>query len=138
MRSSRELGVRLRVDFGPGRALGAGKVGLLEAIEREGSLSRAAAELGMSYRRAWGLLQDLNSSFAEAVAIATVGGSAGGGAHLTAFGRALVAAYRGVERAALGEAQSRFAGLPGIAGARPRRALRALKPKGPGRIAKRR
>ena len=92
--------MRLRVDFGPGGALGPGKVALLEAIGRSGSLSQAAVELGMSYRRAWGLLRDLNREFGEPLATASVGGAHGGGAQLTPFAGEVIAAYRAVERAA--------------------------------------
>ncbi|MFI5321586.1 MAG: winged helix-turn-helix domain-containing protein [Myxococcota bacterium] len=138
MSKGRALGVRIRVDLAPGRALGSGKVALLEGIARAGSLSAAAAALGMSYRRAWGLLQDLNAAFDEAVAVATVGGTSGGGAQLTDFGRALIAAYRAVEAKALAEAQARFAPLERRGARRKRGAARAVRPKGPRRIAKRR
>ena len=101
--------VRLRIDFAPSGSVGPGKIALLEAIEASGSLSQAARELGMSYRRAWGLLDDLNRALREPVASASVGGAGGGGAKLTKFGRALIAAYREVERIAAGAAQARFA-----------------------------
>ena len=52
--------VRVRVDFGTGQAIGPGKVALLQALDRTGSLSQAARELDMSYRRAWLLLKALN------------------------------------------------------------------------------
>ena len=84
---------------------------LLEQIARTGSLSQAARELGMSYRRAWQLLDDLNHSFNEAVATASVGGAGGGGVQLTSFGEELIAAYRDVERASLEVTRTRFAGL---------------------------
>ena len=101
--------VRLRIDFAPTGSVGPGKVALLEAIESSGSLSQAARELGMSYRRAWGLLADLNRALREPVASASVGGAGGGGAKLTKFGRALIGAYREVERIAAGAAKARFA-----------------------------
>ncbi len=92
--------VRLRVDLAPGRSIGPGKIALLEHIESSGSLSKAARDLKMSYRRAWLLLDDLNHSFGEPVTTASIGGSGGGGAQLTDFGRRVVAAYREVEQAA--------------------------------------
>ncbi|HKC49845.1 MAG TPA: LysR family transcriptional regulator [Myxococcota bacterium] len=101
--------VRLRIDFAPSGSVGPGKIALLEAIEASGSLSQAARELGMSYRRAWGLLDDLNRALREPAASASVGGAGGGGAKLTKFGRALIAAYREVERIAAGAAKARFA-----------------------------
>jgi molybdate transport system regulatory protein len=107
--------VRLRIDFKPAGSLGPGKIALLEAIGRSGSLSQAARELDMSYRRAWVLLDDLNHSLAEPVATASVGGSGGGGAVLTPFGEALIAAYRAVEELALAAARQSFAAVGGEA-----------------------
>jgi len=86
--------VRFRVDLAPGCSLGPGKIDLLEAIVAQGSLTKAAASLGMSYRYAWLLVADLKSSFSEAVTEATVGGRRGGGVRLTPFGRELVRRYR--------------------------------------------
>ena len=57
--------IRLRIDLSPDSALGPGKIALLEHIEATGSLSQAARELGMSYRRAWLLLDDVNRMFTE-------------------------------------------------------------------------
>src|SRR5678816_3574093 len=57
--------IRLRIDLSPDSALGPGKIALLEHIETSGSLSQAARELGMSYRRAWLLLNDINGMFSE-------------------------------------------------------------------------
>jgi molybdate transport system regulatory protein len=88
------LTVRFRVDFGRRSSVGIGKIELLEGIERTGSLSQAAREMHMSYRRAWLLLEDLNTSFDQRVAQASVGGRGGGGVVLTEFGSSLVAGYR--------------------------------------------
>ena len=100
--------LRIRIDLAPGCSVGPGKVLLLEAIEREGSLSVAARNIGMSYRRAWDLLADLNRSFAEPVVSTVVGGTRGGGAEVTAFGKSLVAAFRAMERSALRMAMTRM------------------------------
>lgn len=89
--------VRTRIDFSPDCAIGPGKIELLEGIERTGSLSAAARDMGMSYRRAWLLVHDTNEAFAEPVAELAVGGREGGGARLTDFGRRLVADYRAFE-----------------------------------------
>ena len=86
--------VRFRVDLGRDEAIGPGKIALLEEIGRGGSLSQAARELGMSYRRAWQLLDSLNHCFRERVALTAKGGRRGGGATLTAFGRQLIRTYR--------------------------------------------
>src|SRR5262245_61963493 len=84
--------IRLRIDLTPESALGPGKISLLEHIESTGSLSQAARELGMSYRRAWLLLDDINGMFSEPATTASVGGSGGGGARLTDLGREIVKA----------------------------------------------
>jgi molybdate transport system regulatory protein len=89
--------VRFRVDFAPGCSVGVGKIELLEAIGRTGSLSQAARELSMSYRRAWLLVDSLNRQFDAPVASTSVGGSGGGGAVVTAFGQRLVETYRALE-----------------------------------------
>jgi molybdate transport system regulatory protein len=86
--------VRFRVDLGRDEAIGPGKIALLEQIERAGSLSQAARELGMSYRRAWQLLDSLNRCFRARVALTAKGGRRGGGATVTAFGHQLIRTYR--------------------------------------------
>lgn len=89
--------VRLRIDLGPACAIGPGKIALLEAIGQQGSISAAARALGMSYRRAWLLLEEVNASFAQLATQSSVGGSGGGGVELTDFGRRLIAVYRDFE-----------------------------------------
>jgi molybdate transport system regulatory protein len=91
------LRLTLRVDFGGGRALGPGKIRLLEAIAKTGSISQAGRKLGMSYRRAWLLVDDMNNCFRDPVITAQPGGAHGGGATLTAFGQKLVDRYRAIE-----------------------------------------
>jgi len=91
---------RLRIVMGEGLILGPGKVDLIEAIERKGSISAASREMGMSYRRAWLLVDNLNHCFREPLVAAQVGGVKGGGASLTAFGRGVVEHYRAIEEAA--------------------------------------
>jgi molybdate transport system regulatory protein len=101
----------LRVDFGSKRSIGPGKIRLLEEIDRGGSISQAGRNLGMSYRRAWLLIDDLNRCFRQPVVRAKSGGSQGGGAVLTEFGVELVRDYRAIESAASGAAKSRLRGL---------------------------
>jgi len=101
----------IRVDFGPNRALGPGKIRLLEAIDKSGSISQAGRALGMSYRRAWLLVDDLNRCFREPVVSAQTGGSRGGGAVLTQFGRKLVRDFRAMETDAMVAARSRLRNL---------------------------
>jgi molybdate transport system regulatory protein len=87
----------LRVDLGGDRAIGPGKIRLLEAIRDTGSITKAGLALGMSYRRAWLLVDDMNNCFREPVIAAQAGGSHGGGAALTPFGTKLIDQYRAIE-----------------------------------------
>jgi molybdate transport system regulatory protein len=86
--------IRFRVDIGPELGIGPGKIALLEQIGESGSLSGAARTLGMSYRRAWQLLDSLNCGLQQPVTRAQKGGPHGGGSSLTAFGRQLIRVYR--------------------------------------------
>lgn len=91
---------RLRVRVGETIAIGPGKIDLLEAIDAAGSLTAAARAIGMSYRRAWMLLDELNRSMREVAVDTAVGGRNGGGSVLTASGRELLELYRRIERTA--------------------------------------
>lgn len=95
----------VRVDFGAERALGPGKIRLLEAIGKTGSISRAGRSLGMSYRRAWLLIDDMNRCFRAPVVATQPGGVRGGGAALTSFGRELIENYRAIEARATAAAK---------------------------------
>ncbi|MCZ8184711.1 MAG: LysR family transcriptional regulator [Beijerinckiaceae bacterium] len=88
---------RLRILLGPDHRLGPGKFDLIEAIGETGSISAAGRRLGMSYRRAWLLVDQVNRMFRQPVVLAAAGGVHGGGAQLTPFGQALLAAYRRIE-----------------------------------------
>ena len=90
----------LRIDFGGERQIGPGKIKLLELIDSCGSISEAGRRMGMSYRRAWLLVDALNHCFREPVVAAQVGGVKGGGASLTGFGHAVIEHYRAIEKAA--------------------------------------
>ena len=91
---------RLRITKGDAIAIGPGKIDLLEAIEAAGSLTAAAKNLGMSYRRAWLLLDAMNQCFKSPVVATAAGGVRGGGTALTDVGRDVVRRYRHVEAAA--------------------------------------
>jgi molybdate transport system regulatory protein len=91
--------VTLRLDFDGERRLGPGKVALLEAIGRCGSIAGAGREFGMSYRRAWLLVDELNRMFSRPLVEARGGGRNGGGAELTSLGAEIVGRYRKVEAA---------------------------------------
>jgi molybdate transport system regulatory protein len=124
-----ETRLTLRVDFGPSGSIGPGKIRLLEAIHRTGSISQAGRALGMSYRRAWLLIDDMNRCFRHAVIKAKPGGSQGGGAVLTDFGAELARDYRAIEAAAAAAAKRRLRGLeaalqaPSSAATRQRRKI---------------
>lgn len=92
--------MRLHIHVDPGHSLGPGKIGLLEAIDAEGSISAAARAMDMAYRHAWDLVDDLNRCFRGGVVVTGTGGKDGGGARLTAVGHELVARFRAMERAA--------------------------------------
>jgi molybdate transport system regulatory protein len=88
---------RLRVTRGDDIALGPGKIDLLEAIARTGSITAAAKSLGMSYRRAWLLVDTMNRNFRTPVVDAEAGGSHGGGAAVTPVGLQVIERYRRIE-----------------------------------------
>ena len=93
-------------------AIGPGKAELIERIGETGSISAAARAMGMSYRRAWQLVEALNRDFREPVVTTAVGGTRGGGAQVTPFGRRVVAAFRAMEgtaSAAIASDLQRFA-----------------------------
>jgi molybdate transport system regulatory protein len=90
--------IRIRIDFTDNVNLGPGKIALLEAIKSSGSISDAARSLGMSYRRAWMLINSLKQGFSEAVTVSSTGGKGGGGARVTAFGNSLIKQFRLLER----------------------------------------
>jgi molybdate transport system regulatory protein len=92
-------GPRLRVVIEPDIAIGPGKADLLEAIRDTGSISAAGRKLGMSYRRAWLLVDELNQHLGAPVVEAQTGGAKGGGAALTATGREVLDRYRNMEAA---------------------------------------
>ncbi len=94
------LRLTLRIDFDEVRAIGPGKIRLLELIDRLGSISAAGRQMDMSYRRAWLLVDCLNSYFRQPVVAAQIGGTGGGGAALTPLGSDIVRHYRALEAAA--------------------------------------
>ena len=95
----REIRLRLRIDLDRVAAVGPGKIALLEAILETGSISAAARKLGMSYRRAWLLIEDINSRLRTPAVKRAKGGTHGGSSDLTETGRKLVELYRKLESA---------------------------------------
>jgi molybdate transport system regulatory protein len=92
--------LRLSIVLDSGARVGPGKAALLESIRDTGSISAAARDMGMSYKRAWLLLDSMNQAFTEPVVTAAPGGTHGGGASLTAFGAELLERYRRLEKTA--------------------------------------
>ena len=106
----------IRVQFDNGSALGPGKVQLMEQVAETGSIRKAATRMGMSYRKAWLLLNDLKTAFGTPVVTTVTGGRTGGGAILTPFGRSLVTEYRDLEARAAKAAAPQIAVLEHAAG----------------------
>jgi molybdate transport system regulatory protein len=114
MGKARESTPRLRILVGAAVALGPGKADLLDAVEKAGSISAAARAMGMSYRRAWVLIEAMNRDFREPLVETAAGGSGGGGAQVTATGREALRRYRAMEdkaSAAVADEISAFADL---------------------------
>lgn len=100
-----QVRVRLRVQSGLDIQLGPGRIDVLQGVAETGSIAEAGRRLGMSYQRAWSLVQAMNAAFTEPLVFKQRGGSAGGGAALTATGERVLAAYRAAEAAALAATQ---------------------------------
>jgi len=109
--SSHRMQLRMRVYRGSDIAIGPGKIALLQAIERTHSISAAARELGMSYRRAWLLVDELNRSLREPAVATATGGAHGGGSAVTPSGLALIQCYRAIEDTAITAAAEQIAAL---------------------------
>jgi molybdate transport system regulatory protein len=113
----------IRIDFDGARHVGHGKIRLIEMVGEHGSISGAARAMGMSYRRAWLLLDEVNRMFREPVVETRLGGKGGGNARLTEFGKGFVDLYRTIEVDAarnfegrIGELEARLAeGAPAAA-----------------------
>ena len=98
----------IRIDLENGDRIGPGKIALLEAIRTTGSISAAARALGMSYRRAWLLVEEINHALREPAVAAETGGPRGGGAAVTPAGEQLVGLYRTIESHARSGASGEF------------------------------
>lgn len=109
--ASLEQGLRpqIRISFKKSIAMGPGKADLLDAIAASGSISAAARELGMSYRRAWLLVETMNQSFNAPLVITATGGQHGGGAIVTELGCDIVRRYRLMERKATAAVEKEMA-----------------------------
>jgi molybdate transport system regulatory protein len=90
-------GARLRIVVEPDIAIGPGKADILEGIREKGSIAAAGRSMGMSYKRAWYLVETMNRCFKRPLVEASKGGRAGGGARLTELGHEVLARYRRME-----------------------------------------
>lgn len=104
----------LRVFLTDADMIGPGKAALLEGIARHGSISAAGREMGMSYKRAWGLVETMNAMFAAPLVHSLRGGPGGGGAALTETGQAVLTLYRRIEADAAAAAAPALAELRGL------------------------
>ena len=90
------------------RAFGPGKADLLERIAAEGSISKAAKAMDMSYSRAWQLVDSMNNHFRKPLVEPKTGGKRGGGADLTKAGEEVLSLYRKMEQRLAADAASFF------------------------------
>jgi molybdate transport system regulatory protein len=108
-------GIRLRIRMVRGAEiiLGPGRADLLTEIARTGSIAAAGRQMGMSYKRAWALVEAMNATFTSPVVEAAKGGVGGGGARLTVAGERVLAAYRNFQAAAAAGGDAFLAELAG-------------------------
>jgi molybdate transport system regulatory protein len=105
---------RVQVLFGAVFPLGPGKAALIEAVDRSGSISGAAREMGMSYARAWKLINATNDCFREPLVATSTGGPGGGGAYVTENGFEVLRLYRDIEQKAVSAVQAEVEDLSGF------------------------
>jgi molybdate transport system regulatory protein len=115
--------VSLRLTFTDEKALGPGKVRLLELIAETGSISAAGRAMEMSYHRAWNLIDDLNSTFKKPLVAKQPGGVGGGGATLTPAGAEVIRHYRSIEASIAAHAGTEMRALESLI-AQPKRRQR--------------
>lgn len=95
---NKQIGARLRIVIEPDIAIGPGKADILQGIRETGSIAAAGRRMGMSYKRAWMLVETMNACFAAPVVETSRGGRERGGATLTPTGEAVLDSYRRMER----------------------------------------
>ena len=106
--------IRPRIYLSPDLIVGPGKIELLKAVRDTGSISAAARTIGMSYKRAWYLLDTLNKGFHQPVFEASPGGRGGGGTRLTALGETLITSYTAIAAACAAAADAQLAALSAL------------------------
>ena len=114
MSARHDTRLRLRVVFGDDAMLGPGKADLLEHIREAGSIAAAGRRMGMSYKRAWTLVEEMNAAFRAPLVDSARGGAKGGGARLTETGQAVLAHYRKLEDAAGAAGSEEIAALEAL------------------------
>ncbi|WP_347310292.1 winged helix-turn-helix domain-containing protein [Defluviimonas sp. SAOS-178_SWC] len=107
-------GLKLRLVVAGGDWIGPGKADLLAGIAQTGSISAAGKRMGMSYKRAWGLVDVLNGMFHEPLVSASRGGAGHGGAELTETGQRVLALYRTMQAKADTTLAAEIAELVGL------------------------
>lgn len=116
--AQRPVRLRIRLVLDDGKALGPGKADLLEQIDALGSIAAAGRAMGMSYKRAWSLVEVMNGTFAAPLVESSRGGAGRGGARLTETGRAVLDCYRRIEDSAAEAADADFDRLAAMLGSR--------------------
>ena len=111
--------IQLRILLTAETVLGPGKADLLEGVQETGSIAAASRRMGMSYKRAWYLIDTMNSYFKAPLVVSTKGGKAGGGAKLTATGSDVLKRYRRMEADAEKIAVRNLAALAALARRKP-------------------
>lgn len=94
----KKVSCQIRIMVGNGLGMGPGKAAMLRAIGETRSINSAGKKFGMSYRRAWLLVEEMNKLFEAPLVIARRGGSGGGGAEITGLGERVLQAYVDLEK----------------------------------------
>lgn len=118
---SKPASLTIRVDFGAFGFLGPGKIELMGLIREHGSIRAAGKEMGMSYRRAWLLVDEINQIFQAPLVEKQMGGTGGGGARLSDLGQEVFARYRAIETAAAKANAADLAALRAVLAKEPAR-----------------
>lgn len=105
---------RIWIEVGDNVLVGEGRVRLLKQIDATGSLSKAAKSIGMSYKKAWTLIDAVNKSAKEAVVTTSVGGQKGGGTVITPYGKNLIQAFETINAKCWSFLDEEFKRLEGI------------------------
>ena len=106
--------LRLRLLFGNQLVLGPGKAELLAGIRDTGSIAAAGRAMGMSYKRAWSLVDEMNAAFASPLVTSARGGAGGGGAALTQTGLTVLDAYQSIVARTLCDNEAALAGIAAL------------------------